>query len=258
MRADSLSVYESPFFRIKTGAISPFVLVVGDPFRTELVAKFCDDSKEVSWNREYRVINAVYKGVSITICSHGVGGPGAAICFEELIKLGAKAIIRLGTSGSLQPDRISTGDLVVSVGAGSEDGCMKYYVPKTFPAVSDPEIALLLKQTASKIEGCRVFSGITLTNALFHSGPGLLINDHLKKHADSGCLAVEMEVSALFIVASVRGVRAGAIHVVDGSPFNWEKEGYDPHAHKVEKGKRAMFVTGLETITSIANTFESS
>ena len=53
------------------------------------------------------MFNVKFNGQDLTVCSHGIGGPGAAICFEELIKLGAKTIIRLGTCGSLQPGKIS-------------------------------------------------------------------------------------------------------------------------------------------------------
>jgi uridine phosphorylase len=45
----------------------------------------------------------------MTVISHGIVGPGAAICFEELIKLGATTIIRLGTCGSLKPSTIKQG-----------------------------------------------------------------------------------------------------------------------------------------------------
>jgi uridine phosphorylase len=81
-------------------------LTVGDPFRCEVVAKLCDSAKEVEWNREYRIFNVVFEGVELTVVSHGIGGPGAAICFEELIKLGATTIMRLGTAGSLKPKEI--------------------------------------------------------------------------------------------------------------------------------------------------------
>ena len=61
----------------------------------------CEKSEEIVWNREYRVYNVRFEGAEMTVASHGIGGPGAAICFEELIQLGAKTIIRLGTCGSL-------------------------------------------------------------------------------------------------------------------------------------------------------------
>ena len=75
--------------------------MVGDPFRCEDLAKLCEEYKEIKWNREYRTINATYQGADLTITSHGIGGTGAAICFEELIKVGATTIIRLGTCGAM-------------------------------------------------------------------------------------------------------------------------------------------------------------
>lgn len=98
--------YVAPHLKVGLGVIHPIILTVGDPFRCEQVADQCQESKEIQWNREYRMFNVKYNGQDLTVCSHGIGGPGAAICFEELIKLGAKTIIRLGTCGSLQPSRI--------------------------------------------------------------------------------------------------------------------------------------------------------
>ena len=69
--------------------------------------------------------------------SHGIGSPGAAICFEELIKLGVTTIIRLGTCGSLKPDEIKQGDLVVSTACCREDSYSNTIIPKSFPAVAD-------------------------------------------------------------------------------------------------------------------------
>lgn len=246
-----MTTYEAPHLKIKQGEISPYIIVVGDPFRTEIVAKLCDTYKEISWNREYRTFNCTYKGVAISICSHGIGGPGAAICFEELAKLGAKVIIRLGTCGSLKPELISQGDLLVSIAATREDGHTQFYVPSNFPAVADPEIAMTLKNEASKVEGAKVFMGITHTSAVFYPGPST--GDNLRQNADAGCLAVEMENSALFTIATVRGIRAGACAVVDGSPFKWESGDYDPHGTKVNDGKRHMFEAGLNTLVSIAS-----
>ena len=253
-------VYEAPHLKLKYGDISALVVVVGDPFRTELVAKMCEHYKELAWNREYRTFNCTYKNVQVTVCSHGIGGPGAAICFEELIKLGAKVIIRLGTCGSLKPDIISQGDLLVSIAATREDGHTAYYAPNNFPAVADPEITLKLKEMAMKSVAenampdavvTKVFTGITHTSAVFYPGP--CTGDNLKQNADAGCLGVEMENSTLFTIAAVRGIRAGSCAVVDGSPFNWEGGDYDPHGTKVNQGKKLMFQAGLDTLVALAN-----
>ena len=93
--------YLAPHLKVGPGVVRPVVLAVGDPFRCEVLAKLCDKSEEVSWNREYRMYNIEYDGALLTIVSHGIGGPGAAICFEELIKCGATTIIRLGTCGAM-------------------------------------------------------------------------------------------------------------------------------------------------------------
>lgn len=98
------------------------VLTMGDCFRTEVAANLCDKKEEIAWNREYRIFNVEFEGAELSIVSHGIGGPGAAICFEELIKLGATTIIRLGTCGSLKPDDIKQGELVVSTACCKEDG----------------------------------------------------------------------------------------------------------------------------------------
>ncbi len=68
------------------------------------------------------MLNLVFEGVEVTCASHGVGGNGAAVCFEDLIHLGAKAIIRCGTCGSLKPQVVGLGDLMVSSSACREDG----------------------------------------------------------------------------------------------------------------------------------------
>jgi len=119
------------------------VLAVGDPFRCSVVAEFCEKSEEIQWNREYRLFNLTFEGAELSVISHGIGGPGAAICFEELVKLGAKTIIRLGTCGGMQPN-IKTGDLIVASGACREDGYTDYVAPKEFPAVGDNELTLAL------------------------------------------------------------------------------------------------------------------
>lgn len=106
------------------------------------------------------------------MCSHGIGGPGAAICFEELIKLGAKTIMRLGTCGSLKPGTIKQGHLVVSTGACREDGHSPWMVPSGFPAVADPRLSLSLYDEAKKA-GHVVHMGVNLTSGNFYPGPAM-------------------------------------------------------------------------------------
>lgn len=135
--------YVAPHIKVGPGVIRPTVITVGDPFRCEAVAKQCQTYEEVQWNREYRLFNATYQNADLSIVSHGIGGPGAAICFEELSKLGAKTIIRLGTCGAMQ-GHIKTGDLIVAKAAQREDGYSSWVSPEGFPAVGDNELTMAL------------------------------------------------------------------------------------------------------------------
>ncbi|EER05337.1 uridine phosphorylase, putative [Perkinsus marinus ATCC 50983] len=243
--------YEAPHLKICEGDINPIVLVVGDPFRAEVLAtKFCDTFKELSFNREYRSYNVEFEGVKLSICSHGIGGPGAMICFEELIKCGAKVILRLGTCGSLKPDTIKTGDLVVSTGACREDGVTQYLVPTYFPAIADSEICLALRDAAKNMGVHNCHTGITLSSALFYAGP--CEETSWVKNATAGALAIEMENSPLFTIASLRSIRAAAIGTVDGSPLRWDQGDYDPHGEVCRKGKESMYVIGLSVAKRVA------
>lgn len=61
-----------------------------------------------------------------------------------------------------------------------------------------------------------------------------------------------MENATLFCIGSIRGIRTGAIGVVDGSPFLWDEGEYDPHGEAVKKGKENMILTGLKVAKKIA------
>ncbi|EEQ98929.1 purine nucleoside phosphorylase, putative [Perkinsus marinus ATCC 50983] len=235
-------VYEAPHLKIKEGDIKSVVCAVGDPARAELIAtKYCDSYKELAYNREYRTFNVTYQGAEFSVASHGVGGPGAAICFEELIKCGAKVILRLGTCGSLKPETIDQGDLIVTTGSGAEDGVSEYLVPKGFPAVADPTLCIAMRDTAKSLGYDRVFFGITVAQSVFYPSPAR--EQSLASYAAAGAIGAEMENSALFNVASIRGIRAAAICTVDGSPLKWDEGDYDPHGTKVAEGKDRMLRT---------------
>ena len=42
--------YIAPHLKVGPGVVTPVVLTVGDPFRCEVVAKFCEEAKELQWN----------------------------------------------------------------------------------------------------------------------------------------------------------------------------------------------------------------
>ena len=238
--------YRANHLMVHPVQIRPVVLSVGDPGRCDTVAKLCEKSIEVKYNREYRLCNMTYEGTEITVVSHGIGGPGAGIAFEELIHLGAKVIIRCGTCGSLKPKAVNPGDLMVSNSCAREDGHSDWTVPQGYPAASDPFLAVELYKTAKKI--CenvpnKVHCGINLTSGCFYEGP---VNKPYTTYANHDVLTCDMENSCLFALGSLRGIRTAAIGTIDGSPFTWDTEGYDPQGNIVSDGKKKMLQVGLK------------
>jgi uridine phosphorylase len=61
-----------------------------------------------------------FEGEPVSVQATGMGCPSAAIIVEELVQLGVKRLIRVGTCGGLQPD-LQLGDLIVAISAVAAD-----------------------------------------------------------------------------------------------------------------------------------------
>lgn len=85
--------------RLKKGDVGRYVLLPGDPFRTDLIATYFDEPKLIAHNREHKTWVGKLDGVPVAVTSTGMGCPSAAIALEELIKCGADTFIRVGTAG---------------------------------------------------------------------------------------------------------------------------------------------------------------
>jgi uridine phosphorylase len=232
--------------QVNSEDLSPFAIVCGDPFRAEAIARKLDNVRELAFSREYRTFVGETSGVAITVVSHGVGSPGAAVCFEELIKGGVKTLIRVGTAGSYSED-VPPGSLVVSTAAVREDGLTRQLVPLGFPAVADSDVVRALFEAASETDGL-VKKGITVTLDVFFQGVEEFPH---KKYKRAGALAVEMEISALYVIASLRGVRAGAIVALDGYADADLREVYNPHTDVVSLAVEREIEAAIRAIVKL-------
>ena len=200
---------------VSPGDIGDYVLLPGDPERSDRVAKYLDDAKLVANNREHRTVTGYYKGIKVSCTSTGMGCPSTAIACEELINVGAKVLIRIGSTGALQPE-LKIGDLVISTGSMKNEGTSKFYVPDCFPAVPDFDFTRTLIDTAMEMKdslGCDVRYGINATDDAFYGETPEWI-DSLNK---LGCLNVDMESSTIYTVCHRRGVRGAMISAVSGN-----------------------------------------
>lgn len=242
----------TPHIRLDPSDISPFVLTCGDPARAKQIAEYLTDVKQVGAWREYHSYTGSYKGMRITAISHGVGGSGAAICFEELVRIGAHTIIRVGTCGSYLSD-IRSGDLLIGTGATREDGTSNVLVDPAFPAVSDLDVTNALRDAARARGDVKFGLGVVRSDAAFYHG--LTPNPH-QYWAAAGAVGVEMELATLLIIASLRKIRGGGIFVADGNPnesASANMEHYDPHHDTVEQGKTKMIEVSLQALLKLGS-----
>ena len=123
-----------PILRVRPSQVSQRVLVVGDPGRAARAASLLSECEQLASNREYVTYRGRFGSADITVCSHGVGSAGAGICFEELVRAGARTIIRAGSCGALV-DGIADGELIVATGAVREDGLSPRLAPISYPCL---------------------------------------------------------------------------------------------------------------------------
>lgn len=238
-----------PIIQVKVSDLAPRVLVAGDPARVERIAAQLTNARRVGANREYVSYTGEFEGELVSVMSHGVGSAGAAAAFEELCRAGVERIIRVGTAGGLQPDVVD-GDIVVATGAVRGEGLTSRLVPLEYPAVADLDVSLALR-TAAAASDLNVHNGTVLTADNFYPSP-VLPNDQ-PMWRDAGAVAVEMEVAALFVVASLHRVAAGAVLAIDGNPLadaDESMDGYDPFREVVDRAVAGTITAGLRALIS--------
>jgi uridine phosphorylase len=238
-----------PVTRLPRTGLPPRAVVVGDPFRAERVAKRLDDPAEVAWAREYRSFRGSWQGVEVVVASHGVGGPGAICLFQELADAGVGTILRLGTAGAMQPG-VGDGDLVIAEACVRDDGVTQQLVPPEYPAVASAEAVLALVAAARDRQAPH-HRGLVWTRAAFYPG---LLPVPMPAYVRAGVLAIEMELSALLVLGSLRGLITGGVLVIDGVAADElvETTGYDPHRDVVAAGVDRGIEVTLDALVGLA------
>ena len=204
--------------RCKKGDVGRYVLLPGDPFRTDFIATFFDDARLVAHNREHKTWTGTLCGVPVSVTSTGMGCPSAAIALEELIHCGADTFIRIGTAGRLADAAFAEGvQGVICTGSVRDEGTTRHYIPLEYPAIADRHIVEALS-TAAKNRGYHYLEGIVQSKDAFYGQidpDGLPNGEELKRRWEmwkqGNVLASEMDTAALFVVSSIRGCRAGAV-----------------------------------------------
>lgn len=159
-------------------------------------------------------------GEQLTIQSTGMGGPSAAIVFQELVALGVRTAIRVGTCGALQAG-IRLGEMVIAREAIAADGFSQALGAGLRIAADGPLTAELQRNSPTSRAGTIITTDLfyEVTSADDAHGPDRLARSAPEREwCQAGALAVEMEAAALFTLGSRMGVPVACVLVVsDGA-----------------------------------------
>jgi uridine phosphorylase len=189
-----------------TAPLAERVLLPGDPGRAlELAQALLAEPRMFNHHRGlWGYTGAAEDGEPLTIQATGMGGPSAAIVLAELIALGARRAIRVGTCGALTPD-LALGGLVVAREAICADGTSRA-LGAGGRASAHPELTDRLARHAPS-----AMLGTVVSVDLFYEPP----SDSPSAMSDAAdAVAIEMEAATLFALGAAAGAQVACVLAV--------------------------------------------
>ncbi len=237
----------------KPGDVGEAVLLPGDPGRVESLANLLDGARLIARNREFTTYTGELDGRPVSITSTGIGSPSTAIAVEELAAIGAKTFIRVGTTGSIQR-HVHFGDLVVATAAVRDEGTTPGYAPIGYPAVAHWELVEGMMAAGAALNR-RVHAGVVRSHDALYADLHAAqmprreeLENALQVWHRAGVLCNDMESSTIFVLAALRGLRAGSVLTVVNEPG---EDDIDPK-RVAALDLTPMFRVALEAIRRLA------
>ena len=216
------TLYHIGFGRSDLGTNPPAVaLVSGDPNRaTDIAHKHLSDVRVLSEHRGLNsYVGTLPNGKTMLSATSGMGAPSLSIVVNELVQVGIKTIIRVGTCGSIQQD-VLPGSVVITKAALCRQGAANDIAPPEYPASADPFVTVALVEEARRL-GVDHHMGITASVDTFYEGQERAesANPHLMRwlhgitneYRHLRVLNYEMEAGTLMKMANVYGFAAGCV-----------------------------------------------
>jgi purine-nucleoside phosphorylase len=204
----------------KQNEIAKSILLPGDPLRAQYIAEtFLEDVTCYNEVRGMYGYTGTFNGKRVSVQGTGMGVPSISIYVNELIReYGVKNLIRVGTCGAIQKD-VNVRDVIIAMTASTDSNMNRL----TFPGLDFAPCAdfdLLKKAYDACVEkGLHVRVGNVLTADIFYRDS----MEPVKKLADYGVLAIEMETAALYSLAAKHGVNALSVLTVSDHIFTGEE-----------------------------------
>jgi DeoD family purine-nucleoside phosphorylase len=196
--------------RAEPGDYADGCLLPGDPLRARYIAEtFMQDARQVNGERGMLGYTGTFNGRPVSVQSSGMGCPSAGIVIEELIQLGVKKILRVGTCGGLQPD-LAIGDLIVAISAVPADSTATHLIGgEPHAPTADWELIHGAVHNAKEL-GKKVRVGPIVSSDVFYNPD----SGQYGRWSDRGVLAVEMEAAMLFTVGALKKIQTGCLLIV--------------------------------------------
>lgn len=184
-----------------TAPLAERVLLPGDPGRALALAQsLLSEPRMFNHNRGlWGYTGTAGDGDLLTIQSSGMGGPSAAIVITELAELGARRLVRVGTSGALDPSLV-LGDLLVPTDALAWDGTSRS-LGATDRVTPDPSVLRTLRATG------KLAPVVMASVDLFYGAQE-------QSFFERGAQALDMECATLFTLAENLGLSVAAVLIV--------------------------------------------
>jgi uridine phosphorylase len=204
------------------------VLLPGDPGRAlRLAQQLLDTPKMLNHHRGlWGYTGVAADGEPLTVQSTGLGGPSTAIVAEELIGLGARRLVRVGTCGALA--ELELGSLVIAATVRAQDGASRA-LGATGSLPADPELLAGLRAAGGEAAVGEVVS------VDLYAAPGRW----------DRAVAVDLSAAALFAVAARHGARAACVLCVSDL-LTGERRRIDPEA--LERAEVALGRVGAAAL----------
>lgn len=220
-----------------TAPLAERVLLPGDPGRALLLAQtLLSEPKMFNHHRGlWGYTGAAADGEALTIQSTGMGGPSSAIVITELLELGARTLLRVGTCGGLAAG-LALGQLIVAEEAVAADGTSRAL--GAGPRVPASPGLLERLRTAA---GASSRHGAVVSTDLFYDGPA----GSEERWAAEGALVVEMEAATLFTLAARNGFEAGTLLTVSDLVLPRRRRIDEEALHQAERRLGEVAVAAL-------------
>jgi purine-nucleoside phosphorylase len=224
------------------GDFAKTILMPGDPLRARYVAEnYLESPKLVNNVRSIQGYTGTYKGKPLSVMGHGMGCPSIGIYAYEMFNVyDVDHVIRIGSAGAIN-ENLKVRDVLAAIGACTSSNFFNAQYPELAGQHYAPTPSYRLLETAvgtARALGKKIVVGNVFTSDHFYDAAGASV-----KWGKLGCLAVEMEIAALYFCAHQAGKEALGLCTISDHVLTGEELPADER----EKTFTDMMEIALET-----------